>query len=209
MASAASARSSAGGFVRIAAHREETLDQPAGLARQPRPRAERRLFEKALGDLGDGTAADRGDAGDGQKIGDEVMRRLRIGAGERREHALIFRRSVGGGERQFIEIVRQRPLPVEILDEAALPRRRQIERGDEGGKQPDIADADFRRGQAVDRGRLEAEREHFGVGRRLVVAAEGFDAGLQEFRRPILRDGGTPRRGNKSPPALPAAGDCR
>ena len=117
-----------------------------------------------------------------KKIGDEVMRRLGIGAGKRREHALIFRRSVCASERQFIEIVRQRPLSVEILDQAALPRRRQIERGDKSGKQPDIADADFRRGHAINRGGFEAEREHFGVGRRLVVAAEGFDAGLQEFR---------------------------
>ena len=84
----------AGGFVRIAAHGEEALDQRAGLARQPRSGAKRGLFEKALGDLGDGTAADRGDAGDGEKIGDEMMRRLGIGAGERGEHALIFRRTV-------------------------------------------------------------------------------------------------------------------
>ena len=55
----------AGGLVRIAADREEALDQRAGLARQPCSGAERRLFEKSLGDLVDGTAADRGDAGDG------------------------------------------------------------------------------------------------------------------------------------------------
>ena len=90
----------AGGFVRIAAHGEEALDQRADLARQPRSGAERGLFEKALGDLGDGTAADRGDAGDREKIGDEMMRGLGIGAGQRREHALIFRRAVARRDAQ-------------------------------------------------------------------------------------------------------------
>ncbi len=37
--------------------------------------------------------------------------------------------------------------------------------------------------EAVVRGRLEAERQHLGVGGGDVAAAEGFDAGLQEFRR--------------------------
>ena len=66
------------------------------------------LFEKAVGDLGDRAAADRGDAGDRQQIGDQMMRGLRIGAGERREHALIFLRPVRGRDRELIEIVRQR-----------------------------------------------------------------------------------------------------
>ena len=38
-------------------------------------------------------------------------------------------------------------------------------------------------GDAVLGGGVEAEREHFGVRRRLVRAAEGFDAGLQELDR--------------------------
>ena len=33
------------------------------------------------------------------------------------------------------------------------------------------------------RGGFQAERQHFGIGRRLVGTAEGFDAGLQEFGR--------------------------
>ena len=139
------------------------------------------MFEKALSDLGNRAAADRFDAGDGEKIGDEVMRGPGIGTGQRREHALIFRRPTGGGERELIEIVRQRPFPVEILDQAALPGRRQIERGDEGGKQPDVADADVRRGQAIKRGRFQPQRQHFGVGRRLVLPGEEFDAGLQKL----------------------------
>ena len=187
----------AGGFVRIAAHGEEAFDQGAGLARQPRAGAERRLFEEALRDLRHGAAADRRDPGDRQKVGDEMMRRLRIGAGERGEHAAVFRRAVCRRQRQLIEIVRQRPFPVEILDQPALPRRREIERGDEGGKQPDVADADFRRRQAIKRRRLKPEREHFGVGRCLVAAPERLDAGLQEFRWRRLRDGETPRPGSR------------
>ena len=122
----------AGGFVGIAAHGEEAFDQGAGLARQPCAGAERRLLEEALGDLADRAAADRRDAGDRQKIGDERMRRLGIGAGERGEHAVVFRRAVRRRQRQLIEVVRQRRLAVEIFDQAALPRRREIERGDKG-----------------------------------------------------------------------------
>ena len=57
--------------------------------------AERRLFEEAVGDLADRAAADGGDAGDRQQIGDQRMRGLRIGAGQRRQHALIFRPLAG------------------------------------------------------------------------------------------------------------------
>ena len=47
----------------------------------------------------------------------------------------------------------------------------------------DIAEADFGGRQAVKRRRLEPERQHLGVGRRLVLPPEGFDAGLQDFGR--------------------------
>ena len=53
LASAASARSSRRGLVGIAGDGEEALDQRARLARQRGRRAERRLFEKAVGDLAD------------------------------------------------------------------------------------------------------------------------------------------------------------
>ena len=51
------------------------------------------------------------------------------------------------------------------------------------------------------RGRLQPERQHLGVGRRLVGAAEGFDAGLQEFGRRVARGDGTPGRDSRSRPA--------
>ncbi len=77
--------------------------------------------------------------------------------------------------------MRQRGFAVEIFDEAALPHRREIERGNEGGEQADVADADLRRAHAVLRRGFKAEREHFGVGGGLVGAAETLDAGLEEF----------------------------
>ena len=122
----------AGSFIGIAGKRQETFDQRAGLAWQARRRIERGLFEEAVGDLGHRAAADGGDAGDRKQIRDEVMRRLGIGVGERREHALVFRRPGGGGERELIEVVRQRRFAVEILDQPTFPDRREIEGGNEG-----------------------------------------------------------------------------
>jgi hypothetical protein len=69
------------------------------------------------------------------------------------------------------------------LTRRRFPHRRQVERGDEGGKQSDVAHADLRRAQAIVRRRFEAQRQHFRIGRRLVGAAERFDAGLHELRR--------------------------
>src|SRR5215831_9738481 len=56
-----------------------------------------------------------------------------------------------------------------------------IERRDQGGKQGDVAHADVWRAKAVMRRSVEPERQHFGIRRRRVRTAEGFDAGLQEF----------------------------
>ena len=71
-------------------------------------RAERRLFEEAVGDLADRAAADGGDAGDRQQVGDQRVRRLRIGAGERGQHALIFRPRMRGADGEAVEVLRQR-----------------------------------------------------------------------------------------------------
>ena len=78
------------GRVGVACNGQEFLDQRAGLARQSGRGAERRLLQEALGDLADRSAADGGDAGDRQKVGDQRARRARIGAGERSQHALVF-----------------------------------------------------------------------------------------------------------------------
>ncbi len=170
-------------LVGIALQRQEALDQRAGLARQPRRCIDRRLLEETIGDLGDRTAADGSNAGDREEVGDEMMRGFGVGAGQSRKHALIFLRAVGGRERQFIEIVRQRGFAVEIFFQPPPPYRREIERIDEGAEQSDVAHANFRRVDAILLGRFEAEREHFGVGCRHILPAEAFDADLQEFGR--------------------------
>ena len=120
-----------------------------------------------------------------------------IGAGERREHALIFRPLLGGAQRQPFEIVREVALAVEVLHQPPLPDRREFERGDQRGIKPDVAGLRLRRGHAVVARGLETEREHLGVGRRGVRPAERFDAGLQEFAGSRRRCGPRrcPRRG--------------
>ena len=156
------------------------------LVRQARARAERRLFEKAVGDLADRAPADRADAGDREQIGDQRVRALRIGAGERRQHALIFRPLLRGDHREAFEVVRQIALAVEVLHQPALPRRREFERADQRGEQADVAGADVGLGEAVVAGRFERERQHLGVGGRGVGAAERFDAGLQDLARAFV-----------------------
>ena len=173
------------GFVRVAVDGEELLDQRARRARQSGACTERRLFEEAVRDLANRTAADRIDASNGQQVRHQRVRGLRIGARHRGEHALIFRPFDGGGAHQPIEIVGKASRAVEVLHQAALPGGAEIERGDQRAEQPDIAHADFRRHDAVVRGRLQPEREHFGIGRGGVAPCKGFDAGLNEFGRRI------------------------
>ena len=134
-----------------------------------------------VGDLAHRAAADRGDARNRQKIGDERVRPLGVGAGERSEHALIFRARVRSADGEPIEILRQRCLVVEVLDQAPLPGGREIECRDQGAKQRHVTRADVGCAQAVMRGRVEPERQHFGIRRRRIRPGEGFDAGLQEF----------------------------
>jgi hypothetical protein len=114
------------------------------------------------------------------------MRRLGIGVGERGEHALVLGRRARRRQHQAVEIVGEAALAVEILDQAPLPRRREVECADQGGEQRDVAHADRRLGEAVMRGRLEREGERLGVGCRSVGAAERLDADLEEFRRAVL-----------------------
>ena len=103
-------------------------------------RAERGLFEEAVGDLADRAAADRVDAGNRQEIGDQRVRALRIRAGKRREHALIFGPRIVAAEHKTVEVLRQVGLAIEILDQPPLPRRREVEAGDQAGEKRDVAD---------------------------------------------------------------------
>ena len=113
--------------------------------RQGGRRAERGLLQEAVGDFADRAAADGGDAGDRQQVGDQRVRGLRIGARERREHALIIGAAVGRAEREPVEILREVALAIEIFLQPPLPGRREIERVHERREQSDIADADVRR----------------------------------------------------------------
>ncbi len=180
-ASSASARKRRHRIIGRAGDREKPLDQRAGLARQRVGGAELGLLDETVGDLADGAAADRADAGDRQQIGDERMGRLGIGIGQRRKHALVLRAAVDGRQREALEILGERRLAVEILEQAPLPCRREFERRDQRGEQRNVAGEDRRIGDAVMGGGLQPERQRLGIGRRGVGAAEGFDAGLEEF----------------------------
>src|SRR5262245_28464201 len=120
-----------GGRVRIAGDVQEALDHYSGRFGQARAAAERRLFEKAVGDLPDSAPAHGGDAGNRQEIGDERVRGAKILAGERGEQALVLGAALCGTEAQPVEILRQTSGAVEILGEATAPGRRQIERFDQ------------------------------------------------------------------------------
>ena len=107
-----------------------------------------------------------------------------IGAGERGEHAGVFG-SGAAGELERRKIGFQRAGAVEVLDQAALPGGRQVERGDQRREQADVAHADFGIGGAVLAHAVEREREAFGVGGLAVGAAERLDPGLQQFRAAV------------------------
>ncbi len=143
--------------------------------------AERGLFEEAVGDLFDRTAADGVDAGDREQVGDQRVRRLGLGARHGREHALVFRVRGAGLDREHVEVALEPSGAVEILDQPALPGRREVEAFHQRGEQADVAHADFGRGDAELGKGFEPERKHLGVGCRGVGAAERLDAGLQEF----------------------------
>ena len=134
-----------------------------------------------VGDFAHRTSADRGDARNRQQIGHERVRAFGVRARERREYALIFRPGIGRADGEPIEILRQRCLVIEILDQPPLPRGRQIERRDKGAKQGDIAHSDAGRGKPVMRRRLNPKRQHFAIYRRDILATERFNACLQEF----------------------------
>ena len=91
----------------------------------------------------DRAPADIGGAGDRHQIGHQRQRRLAVGAGERRQHALIFVAAGSGRERQPLEVLLQADLAVEILDQPPPPHRIEIERIDQRIEQRDVAGADF------------------------------------------------------------------
>jgi len=113
------------------------------------------------------------------------VRGLRVGAGERCEHALIFGPLARRRVHQPVEIACKAAGAVEVLDEPPLPGGRKVERRDQRGEQRDIAHADFRRIDTVVRSGFEPERQHFGIGGSRVAPPERLDAGLNELGRPL------------------------
>ena len=141
-----------GRLVGIAGDPQEALDQQRHFMRQRRLRAERGLFEEAVGDLADRAAADGVDAGDRQEVGDQRVRRLGIGARQRREHALVFRARAGGLDREHVEVALERgPSRLKSLTSRRFQAGARSSAVDQRGEQADVAHADFGRGHAVTR----------------------------------------------------------
>src|SRR3954454_10420837 len=74
---------------------------------------------------------------------------------------------------------------IEVLNQPALTRGREVEGCDQRGKQADVANADVRCGKSVKPGCFEPKRKDFRIRRGRIGAPEGLDPGLQEFAGPI------------------------
>src|SRR6185312_13729250 len=71
----------------------------------------------------------------------------------------------------------------EILDQPAPPHRIEFECVDQRDEKRDVASADFDVGEPQRGGRLQRQRQHFGIGSGAILPPERFDAGLQELAR--------------------------
>ena len=136
------------------------------------------LFEEAVGDFAGAAAADGRDAGDRQQILDQRLGAGVVGALQRRQHARLRQRALAAavGEDRL-----QRPPARQAAADAAQPDVGQAKRGKGAVEQLGVADLDFQRPGAGALGRLQRQREDFGVGRLDVGAAVAFEAGLQQF----------------------------
>ena len=81
-------------LVGIAGNRQERVEHRALLRFDRRTRPQRRLFEKAVGDLARRAPADRVDPGDREQILDQRLGAGVIGALERRQHAGLGERAL-------------------------------------------------------------------------------------------------------------------
>ena len=160
------------GLVGIAGDREESLDQRARLARQPRCR------RRAPPARGSGRRSRRPcgrrpllmPAIDSRSV-TSAMRGLGIGAGQRRQHALVFRRPFAA---RRAPAGRGRGRAWLLRLKSFTSRRFQAGARSSAATSAENSPTSPMRisgvGDAVVRGRLEPEREHLGVGRRLVGA---------------------------------------
>ena len=136
------------------------------------------MRSRRLRDLADRTSANGSNAGNRQQIGHERTRRLRIGTGQCGQHTLVFGFCSRGTDGEPIEILHERGFVVEILDQTTLPGRCKIKRGNQRGKQPDIAHANIGCGKSIMGGCLEPQREHLGVRCWCIEASERLNTGL-------------------------------
>ena len=137
-------------------------------------RARRGLFEEAVGDFAGAAPADRGDAGDGEQVLDQRLGAGVVGALERGQHA----RLASAPRRIAVHDRLQRAPAREAAPHPAQPDFRQAERGEHAVEQPRVAEAHRQRPRPGDFGRLQRQRENFGVGGLDVPAAVAFEARL-------------------------------
>ena len=102
-------------------------------------------------------------------------------------------------ERENVQVVGERGLSVEVLHQPALPGRRQIERRDQRREQPDVAHADFRLGDAVMRGGVEARAPAFRHRPRPCPAGRTTRCRPARSRPAARRGRGRPGRDSKIP----------
>ena len=81
-------------LVGIAGNRQECVEHRPLLRLDRRPRPQRRLFQKAVGDFAGAAPADRVDAGDREQVLDQRLGAGVIGALQRRQHAGLGERAL-------------------------------------------------------------------------------------------------------------------
>src|SRR5258707_792261 len=87
--------------------------------------------------------------------------------------------SIAADSSSFASLASARNCEIESFGSPAIERKRLMTATASRGSAPA-----FSVGQAKGRGRLQRQRQHFGVRRGAVLPAERFDAGLQELARP-------------------------
>ena len=165
------------GLVGIAGNGQEGVQHRPLLGFDRLARAERSLFEEPVGDLAGAAPADRLDAGDRQQVLDQRFRAGVVGAFQRRQHARLRERALARPIENGVEAAPAR----DAAAQAAPPDLRDVERSEDALEQAGVAEPGGERAAPRRRRRLETEREHFGVGRLGVVAAEALEPGLRLF----------------------------
>ena len=162
-------------LVGIAGNGEERFQHRALLGCDRLARPQRSLLEKPVGDLAGAAPADRLDAGDRQKILDQRLGAGVVGAFERRQHACLRQRALARPAEDGVEAA-----PAgDAAAEAAAPHVGNFKRFKHAVEEARVADPRGEHAAPRRRRRLKAQREHFGVCRLGVLAAEALEPGLR------------------------------